>query len=151
MRLLIQRVVRAAVTVEGAVVGSIGPGALLFLGVGRDDEPEDAAYLASRVARLRIFEDTEGKMNLDIRQAGGAFLVVSQFTLCADTRKGNRPGYSRAADPDKAQDLYLYFNSLLRVDGFQVETGRFRADMQVELVNDGPVTLWLDSPRERHA
>lgn len=150
MRALIQRVSRASVTVEGSVTGSIGNGLLVFIGVREGDGEDDASYLASRVSTLRIFNDDEGKMNLSIRDVGGQVLVVSQFTLHAQTRKGNRPSYTIAADPVLAESLYnLFIGELRRELGEnRIATGLFRAMMQVELVNDGPVTIFLKSKRE---
>jgi D-tyrosyl-tRNA(Tyr) deacylase len=146
MRLLIQRVARASVTVAGEVTGAIGPGILAFLGVGDGDTEEDADFLAGKLSRLRIFDDAQGRMNLDLRQAGGDVLMVSQFTLYADTNKGNRPSYTRAADPFEAERLYEYAIESLRGIGLTVETGRFGAMMDVDLLNDGPVTIFLESP-----
>lgn len=147
MRALIQRVSRAAVRVDGVVRGSIARGYLVFLGVREGDDEEEARYLARRVSALRLFTDTEGKMNLSLGEVGGRILVISQFTLHADTRKGNRPSYSAAAPPETAERLYRTFIGALRAqlgdDG--VETGVFRAMMEVELVNDGPVTVMLFS------
>ncbi len=145
MRAVLQRVSRASVAVEGQVVGAIGPGWLVLLGVARTDEDDDATKLAARVLALRAFEDDAGKMNRDVREAGGSLLVVSQFTLMADCRSGRRPGFTEAAEPTTAERLYLRFVEEVRASGLPVATGRFRAEMQVELVNDGPVTLLLDS------
>lgn len=145
MRALVQRVARAEVTVEGASTGRIGPGLMVLVCAMRDD-PEDAPdRLAARVARLRIFRDEAGKMNRSVVDIGGAVLVVSQFTLAADTRTGNRPGFSSAEAPARGEALYLRFAQALRDLGLPVETGAFGADMQVSLVNDGPVTIWMDS------
>lgn len=146
MRLLIQRVSRASVTVADKVTGSIGPGLLGFLGVGVGDTEKDADVLAGKLSRLRIFEDDQGRMNLDLQQVGGSVLLVSQFTLYANTKKGNRPSYTQAADPSEAERLYTYMIESLRKEGLKVETGRFGAMMDVELLNDGPVTLLLESP-----
>jgi len=145
MRLLIQRVRRASVTVAGEVTGAIGPGVLGFLGVGHEDTEQDVEYLAGKVSRLRIFDDDQGKMNLDVRQIEGSVLLVSQFTLFADTKKGNRPSFTSAADP--AERLYACFIQSLHKLGLPVETGVFGAMMDVDLVNDGPVTILLESPR----
>ncbi len=150
MRAVIQRVSRASVEVEGEVVGHIGRGLLILLGVGKDDTEEDAQYVADKTATLRIFADEHGKMNEAVGNVGGGLLVVSQFTLLGDTRKGRRPGFDRAAPPDDARRLYDAVVTLLRARGLPVETGRFGASMAVELVNDGPVTLLVDS-RERSA
>jgi len=145
MRALVQRVKRASVTVLGTVVGDIGIGFLVLVGVGPADDEAVADRLADKVAKLRVFPDVEGRMNLSLDQVGGACLVVSQFTLYGDTRSGNRPGFSAAAAPELGEALYRRFVARLRERGLPVQTGSFGADMQVELVNDGPVTLWLDS------
>ncbi len=145
MRVVLQRVSRASVTVDGQVVGSIGAGWLVLLGVARGDSDEECDKLTARVAGLRAFEDDAGKMNRDVTEAGGSALVVSQFTLMADCRGGRRPSFGEAAEPVEAERLYLRFVSTLRGLGLAIETGTFRADMKVELVNDGPVTLLLDS------
>ena len=145
MRALVQRVARASVTVDGSVIGSVGTGFLVLLGVGPDDGTGVADRLADKVAKLRVFPDADGRMNLSLDQVGGGCLVVSQFTLYGDVRSGNRPGFSAAAAPELGDALYRRFVARLRESGLPVETGRFGADMQVELVNDGPVTLWLDS------
>lgn len=144
MRALIQRVSRAEVRVDGATVGRIGRGFLILLGVGRDDGTEDAAALARKIAKLRVLDDAEGKMNLALTDVEGAALVVSQFTLFADARKGNRPSFVAAAPPERADELYARFVEALRGHGVTVQTGTFQAHMEVELVNDGPVTIWLD-------
>ncbi|MCS5694868.1 D-aminoacyl-tRNA deacylase [Desulfofundulus thermocisternus] len=148
MRAVVQRVTRGAVTVNGERVAAIGPGLVVLLGVGRDDGVDDARYLAQKVARLRIFEDSQGKMNRSVLEAGGEMLVVSQFTLYGDCRQGRRPGFDRAARPEQARELYEFFVSLLRNEGLTVFTGVFGASMQVEIINDGPVTLLLDSKKE---
>ncbi|MCC5854770.1 MAG: D-tyrosyl-tRNA(Tyr) deacylase [Idiomarina sp.] len=140
---LIQRVREARVEVEQQIVGQINQGILVFLGVEKDDADEQAKALARRVASYRIFADAEQKMNLDVRDIQGAVLVVSQFTLAADTRKGRRPSFSSAGHPSVAQRLYHVFCDVLREEGVVVETGQFAADMQVHLVNDGPVTFQL--------
>lgn len=145
MRAVVQRVSEASVLVEGQSVGHIGVGFLVLLGVRRGDALEDAAYLARKIAGLRVFPDEQGKMNLSLAEVGGEVLVVSQFTLYADTRRGNRPGFSEAADPDEGRRLYERFCDLLAEQGLHVETGVFQAHMQVRLVNDGPVTILLDS------
>ena len=145
MRALIQRVSDASVTVEGRVTGQIGAGLLVLVCAMQGDDAEVARKLAGRVARLRIFRDEQGRMNRSVQDSGGAALVVSQFTLAADTRRGNRPGFSTAAPPDEGERLYLAFAQALREQGLQVETGEFGADMQVALVNDGPVTIWMDT------
>ncbi|MCL6632830.1 MAG: D-tyrosyl-tRNA(Tyr) deacylase [Alicyclobacillus herbarius] len=147
MRAVVQRSGPATVQVDEEVVGRIDHGLVVLLGVGVEDEDEDAAYLAEKVAHLRIFEDADGKMNLDVQTVGGQVLSVSQFTLYGDVRKGRRPNYMAAAPPDKALRLYEAFNAELRRFGLHVETGRFGAMMQVSLVNDGPVTILLDSRR----
>lgn len=147
MRAVIQRVSRARVTVEGRVTGEIGKGIVVLLGVGREDAGASAAYLAEKTANLRIFADDEGKMNRSLVDAGGAALVVSQFTLYGDTRGGRRPGFSRAAGPDEANRLYEEFVAAMRGLGVKVETGIFQTHMDVELVNDGPVTILMDSEK----
>ena len=145
MRVLLQRVTRAAVRVDGAVVGSCGAGLLILLGVGRDDDAALAASVAGRVADLRIFRDEEGRTNHSILEVGGQALVVSQFTLYADTRKGRRPSFLDAAPPDMAIPIYERFTAELEARGVTVGRGVFGAEMEVELVNDGPMTIWLDS------
>jgi D-aminoacyl-tRNA deacylase len=147
MRAVIQRVSRARVTVEGRVTGEIGAGFLILLGVGREDNAEAAAYLAEKSANLRIFNDTEGKMNRSLIDIGGAALVVSQFTLYGDARGGRRPGFTRAAPPEEANRLYEEFVRVLRGLNVAVETGVFQTHMEVELTNDGPVTILLDSDK----
>lgn len=147
MRAVIQRVSRASVTVDGRVAGKIGAGLLILVGVSRTDNPEAAAYLAEKIANLRIFPDEQGKMNLSLLDAGGSALVVSQFTLYGDTRGGRRPSYIQAAPPEEASGLYEEFIRSMRALGVSVETGVFQAHMQVELVNDGPVTILLDSEK----
>jgi len=148
MRIVLQRVSEARVRVDGEVIGEIGAGLMILLGVGRDDADADVAYLADKVAGLRIFEDEQGKMNRSVAELGGGVLVVSQFTLYGDCRKGRRPGFSAAASPERANQLYLEFAARLQATGLTVATGIFQADMQVELVNDGPVTMLLDSNKE---
>lgn len=147
MRALIQRVKRSSVTINGKLHSSIGPGLLILVGVKQTDVDQDADYLADRCAALRIFEDSEGKMNLSVNETGGSIMVVSQFTLYADTRKGNRPSYSDAAGPELAETLYNRFVSRLSATLGQerIATGVFRAMMEVELVNDGPVTVTVES------
>ena len=147
MRALIQRVRRASVSIDGKVHSSIGPGMLILLGVKESDHETDGTYLADRCASLRIFEDADGKMNISVKDTGGAVLVVSQFTLYGDTRKGNRPSYSEAAEPRKAEELYNQFVDHLRtlLGSAKVATGVFRTMMDVELVNDGPVTVMVES------
>lgn len=147
MRAVVQRVSRAEVRVEGRSTGSVGKGLVILLGVATGDGEEQARSLADKVAQLRIFEDSAGKMNLSVTDVGGAVLVVSQFTLLGDVRKGNRPSFTAAAPPDQANALYERFCALLREKGITVATGVFRAHMEVELVNDGPVTILLDSGR----
>jgi D-tyrosyl-tRNA(Tyr) deacylase len=148
MRAVIQRVTRAQVQVDGRCIGKIGAGLLVLIGVERSDTPADAAYLAAKTAGLRIFEDEAGKMNLSLLETGGSALVVSQFTLLGDCRKGRRPGFSQAALPDRSIPLYEHFIEQLKLAGLRVESGQFQVNMQVELVNDGPVTLLLDSQRQ---
>lgn len=145
MRAVVQRVQRASVTVGDERVGSIGLGMLVLIGVRQDDTEEDAIKLAAKIAGLRVFEDAEGKFNLAAQDIGGAFLVVSQFTLYGDTRKGRRPSFTEAAPPDVAEPLVEVFARALRRGGHHVEEGRFQAHMRIELVNDGPVTLILDT------
>jgi D-tyrosyl-tRNA(Tyr) deacylase len=145
MRAVLQRVSSARVEVDDRTVGEIGPGLLVLLGVEEGDTEEDARYLAKKTAQLRIFEDAAEKMNLSVADAGGEVLVVSQFTLLADCRKGRRPGFSRAAPPDRANELYESFVAVLAGRGLRVATGTFQAHMAVGLVNQGPVTLLLDS------
>ncbi|NPE52502.1 D-tyrosyl-tRNA(Tyr) deacylase [Dickeya dadantii] len=140
---LIQRVSGASVAVDGAIVGEIDHGLLVLLGVEQDDDEQKAARLCEKVIGYRIFSDDNGKMNLNVQQAGGSLLVVSQFTLAADTQKGMRPSFSRGAAPAEADRLYQYFVGQCRECGLTTETGRFAADMKVSLVNDGPVTFWL--------
>jgi len=147
MRAVVQRVARAEVRVEGRAVGAIGRGLLVLLGVAEGDGEEAARYLADKVAALRVFEDSAGKMNLALGEAGGAVLVVSQFTLLGDARKGNRPSFTAAAPPEWANALYERVCALLRDKGLEVATGVFRAQMEVELVNEGPVTVLLDSSK----
>jgi len=147
VRAVIQRASRASVVVEGRVAGEIGAGLLVLLGVGRTDNPESAAYLAEKIVNLRIFSDDAGKMNLSLLDVGGSALVVSQFTLYGDTRGGRRPSYIQAAPPEEANRLYQEFVRSMRGLGIRVETGVFQAHMQVELVNDGPVTILLDSEK----
>jgi D-tyrosyl-tRNA(Tyr) deacylase len=144
MRFICQRVSSASVRVAGEVVGEIGAGLLVFVGVERGDGPEKARAAAEKLAGLRVFEDAAGKMNLDIAAVGGAFLVVSQFTLAGSLARGRRPSFDRAAPPEEAQPLVEALAEDLRGRGFRVETGRFRAHMEVALVNDGPVTLWAE-------
>jgi len=145
MRAVLQRVSRARVLVEGAVVGQIGRGVLVLLGVARTDTAEQARWLAEKVVGLRLFEDGEGKINLGVADVNGEVLVVSQFTLYGDCRKGRRPSFLDAAPPEIAVPLYESFVEAVKAQGIRTETGRFRAMMQVELVNDGPVTLIVDS------
>lgn len=147
MRAIIQRVKEARVEVEGEVVGRIGEGMLILLGAGKDDTEVDAEYLAEKILTLRIFEDVEGKMNLSLTDTGGEVLVVSQFTLYGDCRKGRRPSFDKAAPPETAEELYEIFVREIRERGVNVETGKFRAMMDVHLVNWGPVTLMLDSKK----
>ncbi|MGH9942575.1 MAG: D-aminoacyl-tRNA deacylase [Pyrinomonadaceae bacterium] len=145
MRAVLQRVTRACVRVEGATVGEIGGGLVVLLGSAHDDTRTDATYLAEKIAALRIFEDAEGRMNLSVWETGGGLLVVSQFTLYGDTRRGRRPSWSEAAAPEAAEPLYEFFVAESRRFVQRVETGSFRRMMEVELVNDGPVTILLDS------
>ena len=146
MRALVQCVERACVRVDGEVVGAIDAGALVFVGVVQGDTEAASAALADKFSKLRVFADDAGKTNRSIRDVGGSVLVVSQFTLAARLDKGNRPSFDKAAAPNTAEHLYEHFAQALRDTGLTVETGRFRADMKVELVNDGPATYWLDMP-----
>ena len=144
MRALIQRVSRASVHVDGKEIASIGQGFLVLLGVADEDGEAETAWLARKIAGLRLFEDDAGKMNLGLADVGGAVLAVSQFTLYGDARKGRRPSFTRAASPAQAEELYDRFCTLLAAEGVPVEKGVFQAHMEVTLVNDGPVTLWLE-------
>ncbi|WP_165226635.1 D-aminoacyl-tRNA deacylase [Aquisphaera insulae] len=145
MRAVVQRVSRGSVEIDGSTVGAIGAGFVVLLGVARDDGEADAAWLADKILNLRVFEDEQGKMNRSVVDVRGGILVVSQFTLLADCRAGRRPSFTAAADPADAERLYERFVAILRGSGLEVATGVFRAMMQVSLVNDGPVTLLLDS------
>jgi D-tyrosyl-tRNA(Tyr) deacylase len=147
MRAVVQRVSRAQVAVDGEIVGQIGRGLLVLLGVTHADNKADADYLVDKIAGLRIFEDGNGKMNLDITAVSGGILVVSQFTLYGDVRRGKRPSFDAAAAPQRARQLYEYFVERIRAAGLPCQTGRFQEMMQVELVNDGPVTILLDSAK----
>jgi len=147
MRTVVQRVSRAEVRIEGRVLGRISRGLVVLVGIAREDSPGAGQWLAEKIANLRVFDDAEGRMNRSLLDTGGAVLCVSQFTLYGDCRKGRRPSYDRAASPDAAVTLYESFVASLRALGVKVETGEFRAMMDVELVNDGPVTLLLDSER----
>lgn len=147
MRAVVQRVAEASVEVDGEVVGRIGCGLLALVGVARDDGVADTEYIASKVAELRVFDDDEGRMNRSVRDTGGAVLLVSQFTLCGDARKGRRPSWDGAAPPEVARPFYEDLARRLRESGVRVETGRFQAVMRVHLINEGPVTILLDSRR----
>jgi len=147
MRAVVQRVSRARVNVNGEITSEIGLGLLLLLGVGAGDTHTEADYLAEKAIGLRIFEDAGGKMNLSVAEVGGALLVVSQFTLYGDARRGKRPSFDAAAPPEQARELYEYFVERVRSGGLRCETGRFQETMQVELVNEGPVTILLDSAK----
>lgn len=147
MRVVLQRVAHASVMVDGETIGKIQRGFLLLVGVTHDDAMEDMEYLVRKIVQMRIFEDEEGKLNRSIQDIGGEILSVSQFTLYADTKKGNRPSFSKAAPGDVALKMFEQFNGLLRDTGIPVETGQFGADMKVELLNDGPVTILLDSKK----
>jgi D-tyrosyl-tRNA(Tyr) deacylase len=147
MRAVIQRVSTASVAVEGNVVGEIGPGLLVLLGVRSSDSETDADYLAEKISGLRIFEDKDGKMNRSLADSGGAVLAVSQFTLYGDVRRGKRPSFDDAARPERARELYEYFVAQIRRRGLRCETGQFQAMMSVSLVNEGPVTVLLDSSK----
>jgi D-tyrosyl-tRNA(Tyr) deacylase len=148
MRAVVQRVSRARVTVKDWVSGEIGLGLLVLLGVGREDGEADATYFAEKIAGLRIFEDDDGKMNRNVIDVGGSVLAVSQFTLYGDVRRGKRPSFDAAAPPDVARRLYEFFVQQIQALGLRCETGRFQEMMQVELVNEGPVTILLDSKKE---
>ena len=145
MRALIQRVSEASVTVDGTRIAEIGPGLLILACAMSGDTDDLPAKLAARIAKLRIFQDDAGKMNLSLRDTGGAALVVSQFTLGADTTRGNRPGFSAAAPPSDGERLYLALADALETEGIDTQTGQFGADMKVRLLNDGPVTIWMDT------
>lgn len=145
VKVVIQRVSEASVAADGKEKGSIKQGFLLLVGVEEKDTSEDVAYLTRKISNMRIFEDAEGKMNLSLREVEGEILSISQFTLHADTKKGNRPSFIKAAKPEKASELYEELNENLREEGFKVETGVFGADMAVSLINDGPVTIIVDS------
>ena len=147
MRAVVQRVSRARVTVNGEVSGEIGLGLLVLLGVGAGDTRAEADYLAEKIIGLRIFEDAGGKMNLSVAEVGGALLVVSQFTLYGDVRRGKRPSFDAVAPPQQARELYEYFVERVCAAGLRCETGRFQETMQVELINEGPVTILLDSAK----
>jgi D-aminoacyl-tRNA deacylase len=147
MRAVVQRVSRCRVTVEGNVAGEIGAGLLVLLGVSKADNEQAADYLADKVIGLRIFADADGKMNLSVQEAGGAVLVVSQFTLYGDARRGRRPSFDAAARPEEARRLYEYFVAKVRTAGLRCQAGEFQAMMEVELVNSGPVTILLDSEK----
>lgn len=147
MRAVVQRVASGSVTIAGEIVGQIGPGLVVLLGVGTGDTEKDAAYLAEKIVNLRIFEDDKGKMNLSVQETGGAILAVSQFTLYGDARKGRRPGYSEAASPAEAENLYRKFVAELKKYGVEVAEGVFQEKMLVRIDNDGPVTILLDSKK----
>ncbi|PZR00068.1 MAG: D-tyrosyl-tRNA(Tyr) deacylase [Cereibacter sphaeroides] len=144
MRAVVQRVAQASVAVDGKVIGQTGPGMLILVCAMQGDAEAQADQLAAKIAKLRVFKDEAGKMNRSVRDIGGSALVVSQFTLAADLR-GNRPGFSTAAPPDEGRRLYEYFAARMQAEGVPVETGEFGADMAVSLINDGPVTIWLDT------
>ncbi len=144
MRALVQRVTQASVTVDGAQIGAIGPGLLILICAMTGDSADAATRMAAKIAKLRLFKDAAGKMNLSLRDTGGSALIVSQFTLAADTSRGNRPGFSAAAPPDAARAAYLDFIAQVDALGIPTAAGRFGSDMAVTLTNDGPVTLWLD-------
>jgi D-tyrosyl-tRNA(Tyr) deacylase len=144
VRAVLQRVSRASVSVDGATVGEIGPGLMILVCAMQGDTEAQADKLAAKIAKLRIFKDDQGKMNLSVKEAGNAALIVSQFTLAADLR-GNRPGFSPAASPEEGKRLYEHFTTRIAAEGIAVQTGVFGADMDVSLVNQGPVTIWLDS------
>lgn len=145
MRAVVQRVTRASIRVKANTLGEIGRGLVVLLGVARDDTEKDAEYLVDKIGKLRVFDDSEGRMNLSVKDVGGALLVVSQFTLYGDVRRGLRPSWIEAAGPEVAEPLYEFFVTRAKAHIGEVATGRFRSMMQVELVNDGPVTILLDS------
>ena len=145
MKAVVQRVDEASVTVDNEIVGEIGQGLLVLVGVGQDDDENDAKWLAQKVSHLRIFEDEQGKMNLSVKDKGGAILAVSQFTLFGDCKRGRRPSFASAARPEQAEPLFENFVALVKAEGLPCETGRFQTHMDVRLHNDGPVTLWIDS------
>lgn len=151
MKAVIQRVKESSVTVDGKIISHIGPGLLVLLGVAQADKESDAAFLAEKTVNLRIFEDENNKLNRSLKDTGNAMLVVSQFTLLGDCRKGRRPSFVNSAEPEKAENLYEYFVRKVKETGIQVETGQFRAMMDVSLINDGPVTLILESPLTQNA
>jgi D-tyrosyl-tRNA(Tyr) deacylase len=146
MRAVVQRVKQSTVTTDNEILGQIGSGLLVLLGVAKGDTAKDADYLANKIINLRIFEDEDRKMNRSLLETGGELLAVSQFTLLADCRKGRRPSFIEAAEPEKATDLYERFVNVVRATGVEVQTGRFRAMMEVALINDGPVTVIIESP-----
>ena len=148
MRAVVQKVKKAQVLSEGKLSGEIGQGLVVFLGVTHDDTEDDAKYLAEKAANLRIFEDSEDKLNLSVQDVGGEIMSVSQFTLYGDCRKGRRPSFTQAAKPERVNELYEQFNDYLRKEGLNVATGVFQTQMEVSLVNDGPVTMLLDSKRQ---
>jgi D-tyrosyl-tRNA(Tyr) deacylase len=145
MRALLQRISHASVTVEGEKIGQSGPGLLILICAMQGDSEAQADHLAAKISKLRIFKDEAGKMNKSVKDIGGSALVVSQFTLAADTSRGNRPGFSTAASPEDGKALYEYFAAKLASEGLPVETSEFGADMKVELLNDGPVTIWMEA------
>lgn len=145
MKIVIQKTKEASVSIEGTIVGEITHGLVLLVGIEEEDQQEDIDYLVRKISKMRIFEDSQGKMNLSIEDVGGEILSISQFTLYADTKKGNRPSFTKAAKPDTAIPIYDAFNAQLRATGLSVQTGTFGADMQVSLLNDGPVTIIIDS------
>lgn len=151
MKALIQRVARGSVSVSGQTVGNISRGLVVLLGVAIGDTKKDAEYLAQKTAGLRIFPDQEGKFNLSVQDIQGELLIISQFTLLADTRKGRRPAFTDAAPPDEAERLYNYYVNLMRNTGLKVETGQFQQHMLVEIINDGPVTIMLDSREKQRS
>ena len=145
MKIVIQRTKEASVSIEGTIMGEITHGLVLLVGIEEEDQQEDIDYLVRKISNMRIFEDSQGKMNLSIEDVGGEILSISQFTLYADTKKGNRPSFTKAAKPEKAIPIYDAFNAQLKATGLTVQTGIFGADMQVSLLNDGPVTIIIDS------
>lgn len=148
MKVVVQRVEEAQVTIDEEMVGAIKQGLVLLVGIGQTDTTADADYLARKIAKMRIFSDAAGKMNLNLEQVGGSILSISQFTLYANTKKGNRPSFVAAGEPKQSEALYHYFNQQLEAFGYPVKTGQFGSDMQVSLVNDGPVTIIMDTDSE---
>jgi D-tyrosyl-tRNA(Tyr) deacylase len=148
MRAVVQRVTHANVSVDSKIIGKIGKGLVVLLGISSDDTEKDLIYLAEKIMNLRVFEDEKGKMNISLKDIGGGLLIISQFTLYGDCRKGNRPSYSKAAPPEQAEMIYNNFVEYCKKQGARVESGKFQAEMLVEIYNDGPVTIMIDSKKE---